>query len=163
MTEDVALARTLRGDGLTMAFVDACDLLEVKMYDSAGETWEGWSRSLMAPDATTFVRQAENLAVLWLTLALPLPRMLARRGTPLDALLLAVRLALHGAFARTYRPRGAPFWLSPLADVPVMLRLSWSALRPTRTWRGRTYARGSERRSGTSTRPSRATGSDSST
>ena len=118
MTEDVALARALRGDGLTMAFVDACDLLEVKMYESAGETWQGWGRSLMAPDADDAAAPgARTSRVLWLTLALPLPRLLARRGTPLDALLLAVRLAMHGAFARSYRPRGAPFWLSPLADV----------------------------------------------
>jgi dolichol-phosphate mannosyltransferase len=140
MTEDVALARALRGDGMTLTFVDACDLLEVKMYDSARETWGGWSRSLMAPDATTPLRQAGDLALLWLTLALPLPRVIARRGSKLDLLLLAIRLAMHGALARGYRPRGAPFWLAPLADVPVMARLTWSAIHPERTWRGRTYS-----------------------
>jgi dolichol-phosphate mannosyltransferase len=151
MTEDVALARALLRDGRTMAFVDACDLLEVRMYESARETWHGWSRSLMAPDTTKPLRQAENLAVMWLTIALPLPRLLLARGTKLDALLLAVRLAMQAALARTYRPRGAPFWLGPLADVPVIARLTWSAIRPTRHWRGRTYARraGSARRSGT--------------
>jgi dolichol-phosphate mannosyltransferase len=141
MTEDVALARTLRADGLRIAFVDACDLLEVRMYESARETWNGWGRSLLAPDATPPIRRAEDLAVLWLTLALPLPRLIARRATPLDVALLAIRLAMQAALARSYRPRGLAFWLAPLADVPVMLRLTWSALRPTRTWRGRTYAR----------------------
>jgi dolichol-phosphate mannosyltransferase len=140
MTEDVALARALRGDGLTLTFVDACDLLEVEMYDSARETWGGWSRSLMAPDATPPLRQIEDIALLWLTLALPLPRLAARRSTKLDVLLLAIRLAMHAALARGYRPRGAPFWLAPLADVPVMARLTWSAIRPERTWRGRTYS-----------------------
>ncbi len=151
MTEDVALARALLRDGRTMAFVDATDLLEVRMYESARETWQGWSRSLMAPDATQPLRQAENLAVLWLTIALPLPRLLFGRGSKLDALLLATRLAMQAALARSYRPRGAPFWLGPLADVPVVARLTWSAIRPTRTWRGRTYARraGSAPRSGT--------------
>lgn len=149
ITEDVALARALRRDGLTMAFVDACDLLEVKMYESARETWNGWGRSLMAPDSSTSLHQAEDLAVLWLTLALPLPRLLARRGTPLDALLVAIRLAVHAALARSYRPHGAPFWLAPLADVPVMVRLTWSVLRPSRSWRGRTYSRENAHRSGT--------------
>lgn len=150
MTEDVALARTLRGDGLTIAFVDACDLLEVRMYESARETWNGWARSLLAPDATSRPRQAEDLAVLWLALALPLPRLIVRRGTALDALLVAIRLAMQAALARGYRPRGIPFWLAPLVDVPVMLRLTWSAIRPSRTWRGRTYARGeTATRSGT--------------
>jgi dolichol-phosphate mannosyltransferase len=140
MTEDVALARALRSDGLTLTFVDARDLLEVKMYDSAIETWGGWSRSLMAPDATTPVRQVADIALLWLTLALPLPRLLTGKGTALDGLLVAIRVAIHGALARGYRPRGAPFWLSPLADVPVMARLTWSAIRPQRSWRGRTYS-----------------------
>jgi dolichol-phosphate mannosyltransferase len=149
MTDDVALARTLRGDGATMAFVDAADLLEVHMYESAREAWNGWSRSLMAPDASTAPRLAEDLVVLWLTMALPLPRLLARRATALDALLLAVRLVLHGALTRNYRPTGIAFWFAPVLDVPVLARLTWSAIRPTRSWRGRTYDRpGTARRSG---------------
>ena len=125
-----------------MAFVDACDLLEVRMYESARETWHGWSRSLMAPDATAPRIQAESLAILWLTLALPLPRLLAKRASKLDVLLVAVRFAMQAALARTYRPRGIPFWLGPFADTAVMARLTWSAVRPTRSWRGRTYPRG---------------------
>ncbi|HEX8157940.1 MAG TPA: glycosyltransferase family 2 protein [Solirubrobacteraceae bacterium] len=139
MTDDVALARALRDDGATIAFVDASELLEVHMYASARETWNGWSRSLMAPDASTPLRLAEDLAVLWLTMALPLPRLLARRGTPLDVLLLAVRLALHGALKRNYRSSGAAFWFAPLLDIAVLTRLTWSAICPTRSWRGRTY------------------------
>jgi dolichol-phosphate mannosyltransferase len=139
LTEDVALARALRGDGRRVAFADAADLLDVRMYEGARETWSGWGRSLMGPDVNGPLRQAEDLAVLWLALALPLPRVLLRRATPLDLLLLAVRLGITAALARSYRPRGAPFWLSPLADVPAMGRLTWSVLRPDRTWRGRTY------------------------
>ena len=150
ITEDVALARALRGDGLTIAFVDATELLEVRMYESARETWVGWSRSLMGADVNSPARRAEDLALLWLTMALPLPRLLARRATPLDALLLAIRLAMHGALARSYRPRGVAFWLAPLADAPVLARLTWSAIHPDRSWRGRTYPRaGSGPRSGT--------------
>ncbi|HEV2819185.1 MAG TPA: glycosyltransferase [Solirubrobacteraceae bacterium] len=140
MTDDIALARALRRAGWRLAMADATDLLDVRMYASARETWEGWGRSLLAPDVNPPLRRAEDLAVLWLAMALPLPRVLLGRGTPLDALLLALRAAMTAALARSYRPRGLPFWLSPLADVPTMSRLSWSALRPTRTWRGRTYA-----------------------
>src|SRR4051794_24383691 len=139
LTEDVALARALRGDGRRVAFADGADVLEVRMYEDARETWSGWGRSLMGPDVTGPLRQAEDLAVLWLALALPLPRLLLGRGTALDAVLVAVRLGITAALARSYRPRGAPFWLSPLADVPAMARLTWSVLRPGRTWRGRTY------------------------
>ncbi len=139
LTEDIALARSLRRAGRTVGFVDAADLIEVRMYDSARATWTGWGRSLMAADATGPLAQAADVALLWLTVALPLPRLLGRRGTALDAALLAVRLAIHGALARAYAPRGLPYWLAPLSDVPVVAWLTWSALRPSRTWRGRTY------------------------
>jgi len=79
------------------------------------------------------------VATVWLCQAAPLVRVLLRRAAPLDWLLLSIRLALHAALARSYARRGAPFWLAPLADVPAALRLSWSALRPSRSWRGRTY------------------------
>jgi dolichol-phosphate mannosyltransferase len=139
LTEDVALARALRRDGRRIAFVDAADLLEVRMYESARETWTGWGRSLMGVDVNPPHRLAEDLATLWLTMALPLPRLILRRGTPLDGLLVAVRLGVVIALARCYRPRGAPFWLSPLADLPAVLRLTASVVRPTRSWRGRSY------------------------
>ena len=57
----------------------------------------------------------------------------------MSAPVAAVRLAIHAGFTGGYRPRGPGFWLAPLADVPVMVRLTQSVLRPTRTWRGRTY------------------------
>ena len=139
MTEDVALARALRARGWTIGFENAGSLFEVRMYETAAETWTGWGRSLMSPDATGRAANAFDLLTLWLVMALPLPRLLLGRGDRLDLVLAAVRLSLLRGFVTGYRPRGLPFWLSPLADVPVMVRLTWSVLRPTRTWRGRTY------------------------
>lgn len=134
--EDVALARALvRGDGWRLRLADGADVLEVRMYESALETWHGWGRSIVVRDRYV----PADLAVLWLAMALPLPRLLLRRGDALDVLLVTQRLALQAAFTRAYRPHGAAFWLSPLADVPVAARLTWSVLRPPRTWRGRTY------------------------
>ena len=141
MTEDVAVARALRAQGWTIGFEDAAGLLDVRMYETAGETWQGWGRSLMGPDVNAPWWQALDLLTLWLVMALPIPRLLLRRGDRLDVLLAAVRLSLVAGYTRAYAPRGLPFWLSPLADVPVMVRLTQSVLRPTRTWRGRTYAR----------------------
>jgi dolichol-phosphate mannosyltransferase len=138
LVEDVALARALRADGWRLRFVDAADLLEVRMYESAADTWRGWGRSLMAADESSRAAVAADLAVLWLAMALPLPRLLLRRR-PLDAVLVALRLALLGGLARSYRPRGVGFWLSPLADLAIAARLTASVLRPERTWRGRTY------------------------
>ena len=139
LAEDVAMARAWRADGRPLAFVDAADLIDVRMYGSATETWEGWGRSLMAADATEPWWQALDLVTIWVALALPLPRALVGRATRTDKLLVAVRWALLAGLARAYRHRGPGFWLSPLADLPVAVRLTWSVLRPTRTWRGRTY------------------------
>jgi dolichol-phosphate mannosyltransferase len=137
LVEDVALARALRGDGWRVAFADASDLLDVRMYESARETWTGWGRSLMGVGVTTPAWLAADLALLWVA-AGALPRaVLLRRRSALP--LAALRLALLGALARSYRPRGVAFWLSPLLDLPVMARLTWSVVRPGRTWRGRTY------------------------
>jgi dolichol-phosphate mannosyltransferase len=147
LVEDVALARALRADGLRLRFADAADLLEVRAYESAEETWRGWGRSLMAAEETAPGWLAADLAVLWLAMALPLPLLIAFRR-PLDAVLVAVRLALLAALARSYRPRGIGFWLSPLADLPVAWRLTRSVLRPERSWRGRLYPAG--RRAGRS-------------
>jgi len=140
LTEDVALARAWRADGGRIAFADAADLLEVRMYESARATWDGWGRSLMAPDVTAPWWQALDLATVWATLALPPWRLAAGRGDRLDRALVAVRWLVLPGFARAYRRRGPGFWLSPLADLPVAVRLTQSVLRPTRTWRGRTYA-----------------------
>jgi dolichol-phosphate mannosyltransferase len=138
MTEDIALARALvEEDGWRFRMADAADVLEVRMYESARETWHGWGRSIIDPEVNDHAWL--DLLVLWSTMALPLPRLLLRRGDALDALLVAQRFALLLALRRAYRPRGLPFWLSPLADLAVAVRLTWSVLRPPRTWRGRTY------------------------
>lgn len=141
MTEDVALARTLRRDGWRLAFRDATALLDVAGYTSARATWEGWGRSLMAADVARPAEQAADLAVLWLCWALPLPRLVARRGRPVDVALVALRLALAGALRKNYPGRALASSFAPLADLAVAVRLTWSVLRPTRSWRGRTYAR----------------------
>jgi hypothetical protein len=105
------------------------------------------------------------VALVWSVQALPIPVLLAigvlavRNASPADpafpvitasALLealavvngaaVAVRLMMLAALRGSYAERGAPFWLSPLADVPAALRLTLSMLRVPRRWRGRDYA-----------------------
>jgi len=139
MTDDAALVRALARAGWAVAFVPAPDLVEVRMYESAAETWREWGRSLALPDVTPPAWQAADLAVVWLTMAMPVLRLATGRPTPLDLALLAVRAALLGGLAGSYARRGPWFWLSPLADPATAVRLTLSALRPARTWRGRSY------------------------
>ena len=139
MTDDAALARALALAGWRIAFVDGTALVEVRMYASARETWREWGRSIALPDVTPPAWQAADLAVVWLAMALPVLRAAAGRPRRLDLALLALRLALLGPLAGAYTRRGAPYWLSPLADPATAVRLTLSALRPRREWRGRTY------------------------
>jgi len=139
MTDEIALVRELAARGWRVRFVDGADLISVRMYESARELWREWGRSLGMVDVTAPAWLAADLAVVWLAMAAPLLRVLARRATPVDWLLLAVRLALLPAFARVYERRGIAFWLSPAADAAAAARLTLAVLRPVRTWRGRTY------------------------
>jgi dolichol-phosphate mannosyltransferase len=142
MTEDVALARSLARAGWVIGFCAAGRLLEVEMYGSARETWRGWGRSIAAPDATSRAAQARDVATLWLTFALPPLRLATGRAGAADRLLLVLRWLLATQLARGYRPRSVLPLLSPLADPLVAARFTQAALRPERTWRGRTYAAG---------------------
>jgi dolichol-phosphate mannosyltransferase len=139
MTDDAALARSLARAGWRVAFHDGADLIDVDMHDSAADVWQQWGRSLAMPDATPPLWQAADLAVVWLVLGLPPLRVATRRARRLDLALLAARWALLAPLARSYARRGPAYWLSPLADPAVAARFTWSALRPTRRWRGRTY------------------------
>lgn len=142
LTDDVALARHLVGRGWAVGFVDGSALFDVRMHADAPAVWRDWGRSLPMPDVTSRWWTAADLAVVWLAMALPLPRILIRRADRLDALLAATRLGLLAATAPAYRRRGAAYWCSPVTDLAVAVRFTWGALRPGRTWRGRTYRPG---------------------
>ncbi|RCG22813.1 glycosyltransferase [Sphaerisporangium album] len=141
MTDDVALARALAGRGWAVRFLDAGGLLEVDMHDSAAGVWREWGRSLPLRDVTDPAPLAGDLAVVWLTTALPVLRLAAGRPTRLDLALLGVRFLLTGALRGSYTRPGPGLALSPLLDPLTAARLTYGALRPVRTWRGRTYPR----------------------
>ena len=141
MTDDIALARSLSADGWRIRFLEGGDLISVRMHASAREVWREWGRSLSMEDVTSRGWQALDLLVVWLAMALPVARVLARRATALDVLLAGVRVALLVPLRRVYERRGLAFWLSPLADPVAAARLTLSTVRPIRTWRGRTYPR----------------------
>ncbi|MEV0660382.1 glycosyltransferase [Actinomadura luteofluorescens] len=138
-TDDVALGRLLARDGWRVAFVDAGPLLEVDMHTSAADVWHGWGRSIALRDVTPAAHLAGDLAVVWLTAALPVLRLAAGRPTPLDLGLLAQRLLLVTALRGSYARPGPGLAASPFLDVATAVRLTWSALLPARTWRGRDY------------------------
>jgi dolichol-phosphate mannosyltransferase len=139
LVEDVALARSLSRRGWSVGFLDAGPALTVAMHADAKDAWRGWGRSLPLGGVASKQEQAEGLGVVWLAQALPLVRLLTGRGDLLDGTLALARLGTLAGTRRAYEQPSRAYWLSPLADIAVALRLTQSTLRPERTWRGRTY------------------------
>ncbi|WP_436794436.1 glycosyltransferase [Actinospongicola halichondriae] len=140
LTEDVELARHLAAAGLDVAFEDATSVLDVEGYGGARDTVDGWGRSLALREVTSAPWMAADLAVLWSTMALPVPRLLAGRGDIIDVAALALRLGVAVATRGAFRQHGWPLLAAPLADPLVALRVTSGAIRPATAWRGRDYA-----------------------
>jgi dolichol-phosphate mannosyltransferase len=139
LVEDVALARHVAAIGWNVGFLDAADLLTVNMHTDARDAWNGWGRSLPLGGVASSREQAAGLAVVGLTMALPVVRLLTKRADKLDAIALLMRIGTLAGTKRAYESVSPFYWLSPLADPLVAARLTQSTLRPERTWRGRTY------------------------
>ena len=140
VVEDIALARHLATDGCRVGFLDANELLEVRMFESVGDVWNGWGRSLALPGVDSRNRQLFELAVVVFAQVLPIPRLLTRRGDVVDLALAAVRLGTLAGTRTAYGRNDAAYWLSPLADPLAAVAIARGIARRRRqTWRGRTY------------------------
>jgi dolichol-phosphate mannosyltransferase len=139
VVEDVALARHLASNGWRVALLDGCEVAAVDGYGSLAATWRGWGRSLGLPGVEPAWRRAAHVTALALTTGALVPRLATRRADALDLMLLAVRAGTLAGTARAFRPRGAAYWLSPLADGAAVACLAAGLVRPQRTWRGRRY------------------------
>jgi dolichol-phosphate mannosyltransferase len=142
VVEDLALARSLALDGARVRFLDASDLLTVRMFESLADTWHGWGRSLALPGIDPLGRQLVDLAVVVLAQVLPLPRLLTRRGDVLDVTLALARVGTLVGTRRAYDRIDAAYWLSPTADGLAAVALARGVVgRRRHTWRGRDYGR----------------------
>jgi dolichol-phosphate mannosyltransferase len=154
--DDVTLARNIAAKGFKVGFLDGSQVLKVRMYEGALETWNEWGRSLDLKDASS---KGQIWGDLWLLLsvqALPLfvvlyfsigqsaLTLLPSLLLGLNVFLLAIRWALLFAVASAYDFSTAKgswlFWLSPLADPLAVLRIFLSANRTPTQWRGRSYS-----------------------
>lgn len=135
--EDVALARWLADGGRRVAFLDACDLVEVEPYDSFVATWSGWGRSLGLPGVDPVVRRMLDVVVLTLAMPVPLGRMLIGRADLVDVVAVAMRAGTLVGTRRAFARTGVAYWSSPLADVVSVASLATTALQRRQRWRGR--------------------------
>ena len=151
--DDVTLARHYARQGVRVGFLDGSHLYVVRSYESLGELWREWGRSIALSDATTARTQAADVMMLALVQGAPLPVLLLAWFGAIDtggvlgtacivvnAILLAVRIGLLAAIAPSYQQRGIPYWLSPLTDLAAVVRVAVSSVRRPRRWRGRDYS-----------------------
>ena len=155
--DDVTLAREIAAQGAKVGFLDGANVLKVRMYEGAAETWKEWGRSLDLKDAASPAQVWGDWLLLLLVQGLPLPLtilllVLMSSGQTtlamqsllaLNLLLLLIRIGLNFAIAPSYDFSQAKaswlFWLSPLADPLAVLRIFLSSIQTPKSWRGRTY------------------------
>lgn len=150
--EDVTVARALANAGHAIGFHESDGLAEVAMYEGWHDAWQNWTRSLPMRDRFSGAAGWRGLAEVTLAQALPLPLLLLSRWVAvprlvagLNLVLLMVRLGVLLGTARAYACRPRTYWLSPLLDLPVSLKLWQSALRREQSWRGRVLIRDDSR------------------
>ncbi len=149
LCEDITIVRRLAERGQAVGFYESDGLVDVAMYDHWRESWNNWPRSLPMRDQYFGWREAVGLIGILLIQALPLPAFLLGiiLHGPLSFLILSgflllMRIGVLFGLARAYPAKPWTYWLSPLADLPVILRIIQFALRKRHIWRGRTYMRG---------------------
>lgn len=149
LCEDITMARTLAKAGYAVGFYETDVPVVVQMYDGARDVWANWPRSLVMRDRHAGLSAAVPLAQVVLLQAAPLPLLILAlaAGLPLwfllaQAVLLMFRLGVLAGVNGSYTGHAASFWLSPLLDVPVALRLVAAHFQRRLVWRGRVYRRG---------------------
>jgi len=148
--EDVTVARAITHRGYPVGFHEAGDLVSVEMYGNWRDAWTNWSRSLPMRDRHSGAAGQIGLAEVLLVQAAPLwlapcwTWRLGRRDPAaiLNTALLIARLGVLGGTARAYVTVPPTYWLSPLADLPVALRLMTMWRRRRFRWRGRDFTAG---------------------
>jgi dolichol-phosphate mannosyltransferase len=148
LCEDITIARRLAECGEEVGFYESDGLIEVRMYENWRETWRNWPRSLPMRDQYFGWREWLGLLKILVFQALPLPAffLCVIAGGPLwfvvaTGALGMLRLGILAGAARAYKSRPWSYWLSPLLDLPVALKLIASAFARRQVWRGRVYVR----------------------
>jgi dolichol-phosphate mannosyltransferase len=148
LCEDITIARRLAEAGESVGFYESDGLVEARMYDNWRETWRNWPRSLPMRDQYFGWREWLALISVLLFQALPLPVIVICAITGRffwlaygAGALLSLRLGILIGTARAYRSRPWTYWLSPLLDLPAVLKVIASGVARRHCWRGKVYVR----------------------
>lgn len=151
--DDVTLARNIAGAGYKVGFFDGSQVIKVRMYEGAKETWHEWGRSLDLKDAASKSQVWGDALFLLCVQALPLPILLISTQLlisgyndpilialfSLNVFLCLLRYGMLIAIANSYSGSSWLFWFSPLADCLAVLRIFLSSQNKPTKWRGRSY------------------------
>lgn len=148
LCEDITIVRTLTRSGYDVGFFQSEISANVKMYSSPREIWVNWPRSLIMRDQYFDIHSIYSLSQVLVIQAAPLPLLIAAFlvGPPIwftvtQAMLLAMRIGVLFGTRSGYSKIAPTFWLSPIVDLPVTLRLLEMTMRRRFIWRGRVYNR----------------------
>lgn len=157
--EDVSVARHLVRAGFAIGFCEPAEgetLVSVAMYTGWRDAWRNWTRSLPMRDASSGRGWWLRMFDMSLLLGMPLPLVLGcralsrgrqRKGTLLglayrsNGVLLLLRCGVAVGMKRAYRDVPISYWLAPILDPAVVIKLWLSALTRTHSWRGRAVSR----------------------
>jgi dolichol-phosphate mannosyltransferase len=145
LCEDITIARRLVACGETVGFYESDNLAEAWMY----RDWhEAWTKSLPTRDHYFAWPETIGLFEILFVQGFPLPMLVLGwwLSAPvwfalLNTLLVLIRIGVLSGAARAYHRRPWSYWLSPLCDIAVAVRLIQSALSREHSWRGRSYIR----------------------
>jgi dolichol-phosphate mannosyltransferase len=148
-SEDVTIARAIAAKDHPVGFYETDGLVTVEMYDDWRALLANWPRSL--PMRDRYSRASAWIGMLEVLLVQALPPWIAlvsfarakrepnaRPLRDVQIALVAMRIATLAGMRRAYVDPGPAYWLSPLADLPVIALLVASSLRRRHAWRGRT-------------------------
>ncbi|MEA5469017.1 2'-O-glycosyltransferase CruG, partial [Spirulina sp. 06S082] len=156
--DDVTLARFIAARGYKVGFLEGREVLKVRMYEGAKETWQEWGRSLDLKDASSLGQIWGDVWLLSAVQGFPLPVLLGLDSAwlwgdrtlvitlaiALNLFLVLLRWLMLMAIAPSYAGVSKTlaswlFWLSPLADILAVSRIFLSSLQKPKQWRGRVY------------------------
>lgn len=162
--EDVTIARHLARAGFAIGFYEPADpaLVSVAMYTGWRDAWRNWTRSLPMRDASSgrgwWLRMVDMSLLMGMPFAFAFAFVLGCRAVAPDrgrrgnmtllgfayrsnGALLLMRWGVAVGMKRAYRDVPVSYWLAPILDPAVVVKLWVSALTRRHRWRGRAVSR----------------------
>ena len=152
VVDDMALCRRAKEHGHRVVFADGHHMANCRMYDSASQVWEGFSKNIFEGLGESIIALTA-VSTLYI-LAFVAPYVLAMASIwlpelrPVAVTMLSVALLSRIALAIRHKHPVTSVVFHPLG-VLVLIAIAWNSMRWSRSgtihWAGRTYPRLSSR------------------